>query len=124
VGIDLSSFQMVEMAVFDTSTLTASYQGLNLAANYLIYTGTGFPDDIKILKIYNGGSQGVTISVDGVTRQDYWPAGMTLIVDLQTNHADGSSTGTGTLNGRKGMIIYGLNAGAASVGSLYISGFR
>ncbi len=124
MGMDLSSFQMVEMAVYNTAGLTAAFAPLNSSASYAIYTGNGFPDDIKILKVYNGSNVGVTISVDGVTQQDFWPSGMTLIVDLQTNHADNSAYGAGTLNGRKAMIIYGKVAGAAGVGNLYISGFR
>lgn len=110
---DFSSFQCIPMAVFNTATLAGTYAALNT---------TGFADDIKILKIYNAGTLGVTISYDSVTDHDFWPAGATLIIDLQTNHADNSSYGAGTLNGRKGQIIFGK--GTAGVGNLYISGYR
>ena len=119
---DLSSFQMVEMAIYNSAGLAGSFAPLNNSTSYTIFTGNGFPDDIKILKVYNGSNVGITISIDGVTNQDFWPSGMTLIVDLQTNHADNASDGAGTLNGRKGMVIYGK--GAAGVGNVYISGFR
>lgn len=110
---ELSSFQCITRAVFNTASMTGSYQALN---------GTGFSDDIKILKIYNAGTQGIDISYNGVTDHDYFPAGATLIIDLQANHSDNSSYSSGTLNGRKGQIIYGK--GTAGTGNLYIIGYR
>ncbi len=93
--------------------MTGSYQALN---------STGFTDDIKMLKIYNAGTQGVDVSYDGVTDHDFFPGGSTLILDFQTNHVNSSSFGAGTLNGRKGQIIYGK--GTAGIGNLYIIGYR
>lgn len=119
---DLSSFQCIEMAIYNTSGLSGTYAGLNLASSYAIYTGNGFQFDIKILKIYNGSNQGVTVSYDGVTNHDYWPSGATIIIDLQTNHADNPSNGAGTLNGRQAQVIYGK--GTAGTGNLYIAGYR
>jgi hypothetical protein len=119
---ELSRFQWVEMAVFDSSGLTGTYQALNGASQYLIYTGSGFPDSIKSLKIYNGSNVGITISFDGVTRQDFWPAGATIILDVQANHANNSAYGSGTLNGAQGQVIYGT--GSAGVGNVYISAYR
>jgi len=113
MGQELSSFEFITRAVFNTAGMTGSYQALN---------GTGFSDDIKILKIYNAGTQGINVSYDGLTDHDFYPAGATIILDLQTNHADNSSYGSGTKNGRKGQIIYGK--GTAGVGSLYIIGIR
>ena len=113
MGVDLQYFQCIPRATFNTATLTGSYAALN---------GTGFADDIKILKIFNGGTLGIDISYDGVTDHDFFPAGATIIIDLQTNHADGSSSGAGTLGGRQGQIIFGK--GTAGVGNLYISGYR
>lgn len=110
---ELSSFQCIPRAVFNTASLTGSYVSLN---------GSGFGDDIKILKIYNAGTLGIDISYDGVTDHDYFPAGATLIIDLQSNHSDNSAYGAGTLNGRKGQIIFGK--GTAGVGNLYIIGYR
>ena len=120
--MDLSSFQCIEMAVFDTSTLTGSFSPLNGPSSYLIFTGAGFQNDIKILKIYNDGTEGIVISYDGLTRNDFWPSKATIIIDLQTNHSDNSSNGAGTLNGRKGQIIFG--SGTAGTGNLYIAGYR
>jgi hypothetical protein len=110
---ELSSFQCIPRAVFNTASLTGSYASLN---------GSGFGDDIKILKIYNGGTLGIDISYDGITDHDFFPSGATIIIDLQTNHSDNSSYGSGTLNGRKGQIIFGK--GTAGVGNLYIAGYR
>lgn len=120
--VDLTSYTMVEMAIFNTAGMAGTYAALNGSSSYAIYTGNGFPDDIKILKIYNDGTQGVTISLDGTTNHDYMPSKGTLIVDLQANHADTSSFGSGTKNGRKGQILYGK--GTAGTGNIYISGFR
>jgi hypothetical protein len=110
---ELSSVQMIPAASFDLTTLTGTFQPMN---------GTGFADDIKICKIYNGGSVGVDISLDGVTKHDFWPAGATLIVDFQTNHSDNSAYGAGTLNGRKGQIIWGRTSTTST--QLQIAGFR
>lgn len=119
---ELSRFQWVEMAVFDSATLTGSYQAMNGPSQYVIYTGTGFPDSIKSLKIYNGSTSGITVSFDGVTRHDYWPSGATIILDVQANHADNSAYGSGTLNGAMGQVIYGL--GTEGTGNVYISAYR
>lgn len=118
----LSRMQWVEMAVFDSSSLTSSYQMLNGTSQYTIYTGSGFPDSVKSLKIYNASNVGITVSFDGVTRNDYWPAGATIILDIQANHADNSAYASGTLNGAQGQVIYGL--GSAGTGNVYISAYR
>ena len=111
---ELSSFQAIPIATFDPAALTGTFQPLN---------GSGFADDIKILKIFNPSTTiGVDISYDGVTVHDYWPPGATIIIDFQTNHQDTSSYGAGTLYGRKGQIIWGKTAEAA--GRLKIIGFR
>lgn len=110
---ELSSFQAIPRATFDPSTLTGSYQPLNIG---------GFADDIKVLKIFNGGAVGIDISLDGVTDHDFWPSGATIIIDFQANHADNSAYGAGTLNGRKGQVIYGKTSTSSSL--LTITGFR
>jgi hypothetical protein len=55
-----------------------------------------------------------------VNKHDYWPPGATLIIDLQTNHAD--DQGEGTLYGRKGQIIYGRTSSTST--QLQIAGYR
>lgn len=110
---ELSSFQYIPAVSFDLSTLTGSFQALN---------GSGFGDDIKILKVFNGSNTPVDISFDGVTKHDFWPAGGTLIIDLQANHADNSAYGSGTLYGRKGQIVYGRTSTTAT--QLQIAGIR
>ena len=110
---DASFFACIPRAVFNTASITGTYQVLNT---------TGFANDIKILKIYNAGSAGVDISYDGVTDHDYYPPVSTLIIDLQTNHTCNSSNGSGTLAGRKFQQIWGK--GTAGAGNLYIIGYR
>lgn len=110
---DLSSFQCIPAVSFDLAGLTGAFQPLN---------STGFGDDIKLLKIFNGSTVGVDISYDGVTKHDYWPPGATLIIDLQANHADNSAYGAGTLYGRKGQIIWGRTSTTTT--QLQIAGYR
>lgn len=110
---ELSSFQCITSSDFNLGGLTGSFAALN---------GTGFSDDIKMLKIYNGSGTGVDISYDGVNKHDFWPAGATIVFDFQTNHANNSSYGAGTLNGRKGQIIYGRTSTTST--QLNMSGYR
>lgn len=121
---DLSSFQCIEMAVFDASSLTGSYQVMNGASQQADTGSIGFEDDIKILKIYNDGSTGVTISFNGVKKMDYLPSKGTMILDLQANHSDNSSYGSGTLNGRKGQLVYGKGTASSAGLNIYITGYR
>lgn len=112
-GIELTSFEAIPAVSFDLTTLTSSFQALN---------GTGFSDDIKIMQIYNGNAVGVDISFDGVTKHAFWPAGATLIVDFQANHANVGVGGQGSKYGRKGQIIYGKTSTTST--QLQIMGFR
>ena len=121
---DLDSFQCIEMAVFDATTLGASYTAMNGASQQADTGSVGFQDDIKILQMYNDGSTGVTISYDGVVKHAYLPSKGTLIVDLQTNHKDFGTHGTGTLYGRKGQIVYGKGTASSAGLSIYIMGYR
>lgn len=109
----LDSFQAIGRQAFDLTLLNGTYQPLN---------GTGFSDDVKILKVYNGSNVGVDISFDGVNDHDFWPAGATLIIDFQTNHADRASNGAGTLYGRKGQIIWGKTSTTST--QLQMAGYR
>ena len=111
---ELMSVQCVIKAVFNPASLTGSYQVMN---------GSGFSETAKILKLYNGStSVSIDISLDGVNDHDFIPPLGTLIVDFQTNHADGSSSGTGTLNVRKGQLIWGKTAETPTY--LQIIGYR
>ena len=99
---DLSSVQCVTKSVFNPATLTGSYQAMN---------GTGFSDDVKILKIYNPSTTvSIDVSLDGVNPHDFIPPLATLIVDFQANHSDNSSYSSGCLRVRKGQILYGKTA--------------
>ncbi len=111
---ELSSVQCVIKSQFDPSTLTGSYQSMN---------GTGFSDNAKILKLFNGSTTvSIDISLDGVNDHDFIPPGGTLIVDFQTNHYSAPSFGTGTLNVRQGQIIWGKTASQPAW--LQIVGYR
>lgn len=89
-------FQAIPALQFDTTTLSGSFVPINV---------TGFADNIKIMTVFNGGAVAVDYSFDGITFAGVWPAGATLIVDLQSNHAE-TSTGAGTLNGKVGQVIW------------------
>ncbi len=110
----LSSVQCVTKASFNPASLTGSYQAMN---------GTGFSDDVKIWKLYNGSTTvSIDISLDGVNDHDFIPPLGTLIVDFQANHSDNSSYGSGILRVRKGQILYGKTA--ANPTYLQIIGYR
>lgn len=90
-------FQAIPVAQFDPGTLSGTFQPIFTA---------GFSDSIKIMTVYNGGTVGIEVSFNGTDLHALWPAGATLVIDLQTNHADNSETGAGTLNGRKGQNVW------------------
>lgn len=129
---ELSSFQCIEMAIFDANTLDpVTYKVMNGAAQQTGTGSVGFEDDIKILKIYNDGSTGVTISYGrpnnagtDILAQDYMPSKGTMIIDLQANHADNSAYGAGTKYGRKGQLVWGKGDPSTAGLSIYISGYR
>ncbi len=111
---ELSCVQCVTKSVFDPASLTGTYQAMN---------GSGFSDTVKILKIYNPSTTvSIDVSLDGVKPHDFIPPLSTLIVDFQTNHYDGGTYGTGTLNVRRGQILYGKTAESPSF--LQIVGYR
>lgn len=85
--------------------------------------GTGFTDSVKIWKLYNGSETvAIDISLDGVTDHDFIPPLGTLIVDFQENHSAITTYGNGTLNLRKGQIIWGKTAESPTY--LQIIGYR
>lgn len=99
---ELMSVQCVTKAEFNPASLTGSFQPLN---------GTGFSDTAKIMKLYNPSTTvSIELSLDGVTPHDFMPPLGTMIIDFQTNHDDSASFGTGTLNIRRGQIIWGRTA--------------
>ena len=122
--MELNSFECIEMSIFDASSLTGTYQVMNGAAQQSGTSSIGFQKDIKILKVYNDGSTGVTISYDGVINNDYLPSKGTMIIDLQSNHADNSAYGSGTKYGRKGQLVWGKGTASSAGLNIYISGYR
>ena len=120
---DLMGVQCVLKAQFNPASLTGSYQVLNGAGSQSNASIIGFSDAAKILKIWNPSTTiSIDISLDGVSDHDFIPPLGTLIVDFQTNHADGSSSGTGTLNVRMGQLIWGKTAAQPTF--LQIIGYR
>ena len=111
---ELSRVQAVPNAEFDLSTLTGNFQALN---------GSGFADNIKIMKMYNPSTTvSLDLSFDGVTAHDFIPPLGTVIIDFQSNHYDAPSYGMGVWNVARGQIIWGRTA--ANPTYLQIIGFR
>lgn len=111
---ELSRLQCVDKAEYNLGSLSGTFQPLN---------GTGFSDTVKIWKMYNPSTTiSIDISLDGVTPHDFIPPLGAIIVDCQTNHYDGGTYGTGTLNVAKGQIIWGRTASNPTF--LQIIGFR
>lgn len=95
-----------------TGANTYTLNGID-STNYTTYTSGGlwlcaggFPDNIKLAEIYNGATVAMDFSYDGINFHGVWPAGATLIIDFQTNHADAPPYGSGTLNGRAGQNVW------------------
>ena len=106
-------FQAILVSQFNPASLTGTFQP--------VFT-SGFADNIKIMTVYNGGAVAMDYSFDGVNFAGVWPAGATLIVDLQTNHSDNPPYGSGTLNGRAGQNVWVRTA--TNPTWLSIGGFR
>jgi|AntAceMinimDraft_17_1070374.scaffolds.fasta_scaffold253421_1 hypothetical protein len=104
--------QHIPMITYNTAGINGTFASLN---------GTGFPTDIKLLVVYNGGTNAVTISFNGVDDGHYFPPLSTFTFDIQTNHACNSAYSSGTKVARKGQIIFGK--GTAGTGNLYIMGY-
>lgn len=120
---ELSRVQCVLKAQFNPASLTGSYQPLNGAGSQSDAAQVGFSDSAKIMKIYNPSSTiSIDISLDGVNDHDFIPPLGTLIVDFQTNHYDGGTYGTGTLNVAKGQVLWGKTAAQPTY--LQVVGYR
>lgn len=119
----LDTMQCIELAIFDATTLSGTYQVMNGASQQTGTSSVGFQYDIKVLKIYNDGSTGVTISYDSVINHDYLPSKGTMIIDLQTNHRDNGSSGSGQLVGRQGQLVFGKGTASSAGLNIYISGY-
>jgi hypothetical protein len=83
--------QAITAAQFNTATLSSSWQPV---------FPSGFPLPVKILPVYNGSGVAVDYSLDGTNLHGVWPAGATMIVDIQANHECDPRSGSGTLNGK------------------------
>lgn len=120
---ELSRVQCVLKAQFNPGSLGGTYVALNGAGTQSDASQVGFSDTAKILKIYNPSTTvSIDISLDGVNDHDFIPPLGTLIVDFQTNHYDGATFGSGTLNVAQGQILWGKTA--ANPTYLQIVGYR
>jgi len=120
---ELSRVQCVLKAQFNPGSLTGSYQVINGAGSQSNVNTVGFSDTAKILKIWNPSTTvSIDISLDGVNDHDFIPPLGTLIIDFQTNHYDGGSYGTGTLNVAQGQLIWGKTSAQPTY--LQIVGYR
>ena len=120
---ELSRVQCVLKAQFDPASLTGTYQVINGAGTQSSAGTVGFSDTAKILKIWNPSTTAsIDISLDGVNDHDFIPPLGTLIVDFQTNHYDGGTYGTGTLNVAQGQLIWAKTAENADF--IQIVGYR
>lgn len=90
-------FQAIPCSQFNPASLSSSFQPVFTA---------GFPDNIKIMEVFNGGAVAIDVSYDGTNLHAVWPAGATLIVDFQTNHRDVPPHGGGTLYGKAGQNVW------------------
>ena len=76
-----------------TSSIRVAFEPLRqtafgaVTANYVIM-GAPFNNPVRMLKIYNTTNQDIFISYDGVTNEDYLPAGTGQIYDYGSNKAD------------------------------------
>lgn len=114
LGSEASYVQAVLKQEFDIATLTANFQPISAA---------GFSDTVKILKIFNPSlAVSMDVSFDGVTAQDFIPPLSTLIVDFQSNHADGPTYTNGTLNLYRGQKLWVRTASNPSF--LQVIGYR
>ncbi len=101
-GEEYDFVQGIRKDVFNPASLTGTYQVMN---------GTGFSDNIKIYKLFNGSlTVSIDISYDGVNNHDFIPPQGTLIVDFQTNHSTAMGHGSGVKYGRAGQLIWGKTA--------------
>lgn len=99
---DFQYLQCTDKAEFNLAGLTGTFQSLN---------GTGFSDQAKIMKIWNPSTTvSIEVSLDGVTPHDFIPPLATLIVDVQMNHDEAATSGTGRLRLRQNQILYGRTA--------------
>lgn len=113
-GEEYSFVQAVNKAEFDPSTLSGTFAVMN---------GTGFSDNVKIWKMWNGSTTAsIEISFDGVAAHDFIPPQGTLIVDFQGNHSSQTTYGNGTLYLRRGQLIWGRTASNPTF--LQIIGYR
>ena len=89
--------QAVPVLQFDPASLTGSFQAMSVS---------GFSEAVKVLHMYNGSTSAVDVSLNGTDLHAVWPAGGTLVIDLQANHQSVAPSSGGVLNARKGQNIW------------------
>lgn len=107
---ELMSVVGIPKMQFNPASLTGTYQMLNGLTSQTPNC-IGFQNNAKILKMYNGSTTvSFDLSFDGVTDHDFLPPLATIIIDFQTNHADGPIYSSGTWYVRAGQVIWGKTA--------------
>lgn len=108
--LDQDYFQYITAGQFNPASLTGTFQP--------VFTN-GFPDQIKIMEVYNGGSVAIDVSYDGVNLHQVWPPSATLIIDFQANHRNNPPYGGGNLFGPTGQNVWvrtSVNPGFLTIG--------
>lgn len=105
-----NSVKAVPLSVFDASTLTTSFQPLNVG---------GLSNSCFFIRINNDSTEGVLISYDGIVSHEFLAAGEVLNLQSQTN--------SGPVNKAaymaQGTVIYVKEAGTVGTGDIYLSGY-
>ncbi len=101
-----NKLQATTMHTFNCASLTGSYQ---------VLSSGGFEVDLAVYKVYNSGSEDVTISYNNIDDQDVIPAGGTFVLDIQANK-EGDRAAWPV--GRETFV-----KGTASAGTLYEIGY-
>ena len=101
-----NKIEPTELHTFDCSTLSGTFQVIELG---------GFDYDLAVYKVYNGSSSDILVSYNGVDTKDVFPAGSTLVLDVQANKEGHKAAWPA---GRETWV-----KGSPTVGNLYETGY-
>lgn len=95
-----------------------SVASVSLVGTYAPINTTGLPNACFMLRLTNSTDVGVTVSFDGVTNNEYIPAGGVVNLPVQSN----SQYNNFIANFPRGTIVY-VKGTAGMTGSIYLSGY-
>jgi SOS-response transcriptional repressor LexA len=104
-----NSVKAIPLSSFNTTGLTASYQVIDSA---------GLDEACFLVRITNDSGVDITVSLDGVTDNEYIIAGEVLLLPVQTNAGPGGWVALL----HKGQKFY-IKGTGASTGLVYLSGY-